>query len=97
MGFEAPEEDETSQGQGHVVRKVKEFYLEPLTMQPAVGEEEYLSVDDEQFEVMPMHVALMKRRITCFSPQWKVLLIFEPVGLEALVVLETLLLFYYVI
>merc|ERR1712142_937203 len=69
MGFEALEEDETSQGQGHVVRKVKEFYLEPLTMQPAVGEEEYLSVDDEQFEVMPMHVALMKRRITCFSPQ----------------------------
>ena len=70
MGFESPETTEPSNASPNtLVRKVREFYLEPLTRSTAVpGEEEFLSVDDERFEVMPMHVALMRKKITYFTP-----------------------------
>jgi len=70
MGFESPEMTEPPKASpSTLVRQVREFYLEPLTRSTAVpGEEEFLSVDDERFEVMPMHVALMRKRITCFTP-----------------------------
>jgi len=67
MGFQPP--SASQEPSNSFVRKVREFYLLPSERVGEAEEEEYLSVDDERFEVMPMHVALMKKRITCFAPQ----------------------------
>lgn len=69
MGFQPPLEDADAKGSPNsFVRKVREFYLLPGGSERE-EEEDYMSVDDERFEVMPMHVALMRKRITCFTPQ----------------------------
>ena len=73
MGFQSPAEEasadnavDSNNNNSILVRKVREFYLLPSEI--AMAEEEYLSVDDERFEVMPMHVSLLKKRINFFAP-----------------------------
>jgi len=70
-GFQPPSESTSDADPNYAnsfVKQVREFYLLPGGSERE-GEEDYLSVDDERFEVMPMHVALMRKRITCFAPQ----------------------------